>query len=175
MKRFPNVFLRTGHGLAAVRPVAVTTVLGSCVAVTMSCPARGIGLICHAFLPDSRETARGGRGFRPCRFVDTAVERMFESLARLRVRPASLLIKVFGGADGPAANLGCGVGASNLAAVERVLAGRGLRAAARDVGGPFGRTIRFLTHTGQVFVKRIPLPDADLPAPARTPFGGVAP
>lgn len=141
-----------------VKPTLVNTVLGSCVAVTLCAPKRGIGAICHAFLPSSTDYAGRGRDPQVCRFVDTALENMLRSLVRLRIDPEELVVKVFGGASG-IMTAGRGnlydIGGRNVRAVREGLMARGLRIAKTDTGGTQGRKLLFLTSTGDVWVKRL--------------------
>jgi len=155
---FPKVFLQTGDCYLGVRPTLVTTVLGSCVAVTMCAPHRLIGAICHAFLPDSAKFNVHGKDPQVCRFVDTAVESMLASLMRLRVAPEELVVKVFGGASGIMSGDRCNlydIGGRNLHAVHERLADHGIRVTRSATGGCQGRKLLFLTHTGDVWVKTL--------------------
>ena len=172
----PKVFLHTGDCFLAVQPTLVTTVLGSCVAVTMCSPRRGIGAICHAFLPESGEFDAEPDP-QPCRYVDTAVVNMLTGLARLGVAARELEVKVFGGASGMAGHgadlSGYDIGRRNLRAVERALAREGLEAAKKDVGGRAGRKLHFLAHTGEVWLKRLDsLPSAVAQRRTRNSIGG---
>lgn len=157
LDQYPKVFLPTGDCFLAVRPTLVSTVLGSCVAVTMCAPARAIGAICHAFLPDSITFQHSACEPQVCRFVDTALENMFSSLMKLKVPPEEIVIKVFGGASGlmggvERTNL-YDIGGRNLGAVRRWLFGHGLSISKSQTGGSHGRKLHFLTHTGDVWVK----------------------
>ena len=156
LEQYPKVFLQTGDCFLGVRPTLVSTVLGSCVAVTMCDPVRGIGAICHAFLPESAQFDSAGREPQVCRFVDTALETMFSSLSRLKIAPGGLVVKVFGGATGimsaERANL-YDIGGRNLHAVRQWLMVHGLPIAKSQTGGNQGRKLHFLTHTGDVWVK----------------------
>ena len=157
LDQYPKVFLQTGDCFLGVRPTMVTTVLGSCVSVTMCEPTRGLGAICHAFLPDSASFAAGAnREPQVCRFVDTALENMFSSMLKLKVDPGRLVVKVFGGAtgimSGDRANL-YDIGGRNLRAVKQWLMVHGLPVSKSQTGGNQGRKLHFLTHTGDVWVK----------------------
>lgn len=158
LDHYPKVFLQTGDCFLAVKPTLVTTVLGSCVAVTLCDPERGIGAACHAFLPDSASFSAKGPDPQICRFVDTALETMFASLARLRIDPQRLVVKLFGGSSGIMTS-GRGnvfdIGGRNISAVRSWLVGAGVPIAKADVGGNQGRKLLFLTHTGDVWVKRL--------------------
>lgn len=155
---YPKVFLQTGDCFLGVKPTLVNTVLGSCVAITLCSPQHGIGAICHAFLPSSTDYAGHGRDPQVCRFVDTALENMLSSLVRLRIDPNELVVKVFGGASG-IMTAGRGnlydIGGRNVRAVREGLMARGLRISKADTGGTQGRKLLFLTHTGDVWVKRL--------------------
>lgn len=155
--QYPKVFLQTGDCFLGVRPTLVSTVLGSCVAVTMCEPNRRIGSICHAFLPNSVAFHHSSREPQICRFVDTALETMYSSMLKLRVAPENLVIKVFGGASGlmggtERTNL-YDIGGRNVRAVREWLLAHALPIARSQVGGNQGRKLHFLTHTGDVWVK----------------------
>jgi chemotaxis protein CheD len=155
--QYPKVFLQTGDCFLGVRPTFVTTVLGSCVAVTMCDPARGIGSICHAFLPDSVSFRHATREPQVCRFVDTALDTMYASMMKLKVSRENLVVKVFGGASGlmggtERTNL-YDIGGRNLHAVRQWLLSHSVPIAKAQIGGNHGRKLHFLTHTGDVWVK----------------------
>ena len=144
LEQYPKVFLQTGDCFLGVRPTLVSTVLGSCVAVTMCDPTRGIGAICHAFLPDSVSFKNTTREPQVCRFVDTALENMFSSLHKLKVPQENLVVKVFGGASmlaklsGPPSALAT-PGASTVQHTARptIPAPRGANFPARSMTGSF--------------------------------------
>lgn len=157
---YPQIFLQTGDCYLAVRPTMVTTVLGSCVAVIMTAPEREIGVICHAFLPDSTEATRfTGAGLQACRFVDKALEIMFDSMRRLKLSPSEMEVKIFGGASGIAVrsmeHTTFDVGRRNVEMARNILKQEGATIAVMDVGGSQGRKLHYLTHTGEVWLKRL--------------------
>ncbi len=166
----PKVFLQTGDCFFGVQPTLVTTVLGSCLAVTIHAPKQGVGTICHAFLPDSRE---GKHRLDPqiCRFVDTALMNMLESLDKLGVPRRDLVIKMFGGSNGIALrgveSTSYNIGRRNVEMARRLLKFERLSVAVEDVGGNRGRKIMFQTHTGDIWLKRL----HSLDAAARTGDG----
>lgn len=157
---YPSVFLHTGDCFLGVRPTMVSTVLGSCVAVTMFSPRLQAAAICHALLP-TVSSARNWAESEPqaCRFVDTALERMFQSMERLGAKPRDLEIKIFGGASGYAPGMevdSClSIGPRNVAQVDEELDRRGLVPKVRDVGGSRGRKIFLLTSTGEIWLRRL--------------------
>jgi len=157
LEQYPKVFLQTGDCFLGVRPTLVSTVLGSCVAVTMCDPSRGIGAICHAFLPDSVSFQNSTREPQVCRFVDTALENMFSSMLKLKIPTDNIVVKVFGGASGLMGGAErttlYDIGGRNIRAVRQWLMVHGMPIAKSQIGGNQGRKLHFLTHTGDVWVK----------------------
>lgn len=157
IERYPKVFLQTGDCFLGVRPTLVSTVLGSCVAVTMCDPVRSIGAICHAFLPDSVSFRHTSHEPQVCRFVDTALENMFSSMLKLKARPEDLVVKVFGGASGLMGGQErttlYDIGGRNIRAVRQWLLAHELPVTRSQTGGNYGRKLHFLTHTGDVWIK----------------------
>ncbi len=120
-------------------------------AVTFHCPATGWGAVFHALMPLSGEDVAASREFK---FVDDSIRRLTRALLRQGVRRSNLVCKVFGGANAMFAEQ-FGVGRRNVLAAFETLADERLRVVASDVGGDRGRKLLFLTHTGEVFVKRL--------------------
>ncbi|ABB32644.1 CheD [Geobacter metallireducens RCH3] len=145
----PKVYLKPGELHFAATPAVVTTVLGSCVSVTMFDRLSGTAAICHALLPE-------GPRSDAFRYVDSSILLMLEMFAAQGVSRQRLEVKVFGGADiiGAGGNR-VGVGRRNVEIATLVLAANGLTVAAKDVGGTRGRKLFFVTHTGEVFLKRL--------------------
>jgi len=146
-----NIFLKPGEVVMAYKPSLVSSVLGSCVAVTMFSRALKIGAICHAMLPDS-----GGRS-DDLRYVDNALLNIFQKMRETGAE--ELVVKLFGGAQvlnvGSYASEKRTVGEQNVARAELVLAELGLKVAARDTGGVQGRKLYFCTGSGDVFLHRM--------------------
>jgi chemotaxis protein CheD len=147
-----NIYLKPGEVLITRTPTLVSTVLGSCVAVTMFSPSRGFGAICHAMLP--RSEGREG----DMRYVDTALQHLYQGVLE-HSSSHDLVIKLFGGAQ--VLNMGertaerKTVGDQNVMQAEEVLATLGLIVSARDTGGIQGRKLFFCTRSGDVFVRRM--------------------
>ncbi len=147
-----NIYLKPGGVVVSLKPVLVSTVLGSCVAVTMFSASCGFGAICHAMLP-----ANTGRK-KDFRYVDTALQCLY---AKVREYGAGndLVVKLFGGAQmldiGDHSPAKGSVGEQNVARAEEVLTSLGLSISARDTGGLRGRKLFFCTRGGDVFMRRI--------------------
>ncbi len=149
------VTLRPGEACFAVEPTVVRTVLGSCLAATMHCGRLRAGAICHALFPGGA----AGAGADAFRYVDRSIEAMAAWFRGIGARRGEIEVKLFGGAgtswSGPDAPASVNVGRSNVAEALRSIAAHGLYVAARDVGGTIGRKLYFVSHTGDVFVKRL--------------------
>ncbi|BCS89275.1 chemotaxis protein CheD [Pseudodesulfovibrio sediminis] len=157
----PKVFLQTGDCYIGVQPTLVTTVLGSCLAVTIHAPKVGIGTICHAFLPDSMEsTPLKGREPQICRYVDTALQNMLETMDKIGVPRRELVVKMFGGGSGVAvqnikSSSTFNIGKRNIDMARKLLNFVRLPIQVEDVGGSRGRKLMFNTQTGEVWVKKL--------------------
>lgn len=158
----PHHYLKPGEMFIAQQPTVVTTLLGSCVAVTMFHPGRRIGAICHGLLPSCRE-CNASRCDRNCffsfKYMDCSIRRMFEQFTAYGVKPGELEIKVFGGADmfgDPGSNgRRMTIGRQNVTITKKIMKNAMLQILAEDVGGERGRKIFFCTHTGEVLLKRL--------------------
>ncbi|NDV20121.1 chemotaxis protein CheD [Pseudodesulfovibrio sp. JC047] len=156
----PKVFLQTGDCFFGVQPTLVSTVLGSCLAVTLHSPKRHIGTICHAFLPDSLQDGRHSSAEpQICRFVDTALQNMLETMDKVGIPRRELVIKMFGGGSGMVTckpqSGGFNIGKRNIDMARRLLKFARLPIQVEDVGGSLGRKLMFHTQTGEVWVKKL--------------------
>ncbi len=139
-----KVFLSPGDVICMAEPTLITTVLGSCVSVTLWDKDRRIGGLNHFVLP------KGGAGSR---YGETALLELVEGVLALGAHLRSLEAKVFGGAAVlPIGGEGT-VGTSNVAFALGELARRGIPVAGRRTGGQRGRLLMFNTETGDAFVR----------------------
>lgn len=134
-------------------PAKVSTILGSCVSVTLYNPEYRIGAICHALLPTS-QTGRED----DFRYVDSSIRRMIARFSRAGISPLHLVARLFGGSEMLAAVKGnrkiLSVGRQNIDSALAVLKEERLVLTAMDVGGFCGRKLVFFTHTGEVLARR---------------------
>jgi chemotaxis protein CheD len=139
-----RVFLSPGQVLSLAEPTLVTTVLGSCVSVTLWDKDRHIGGVNHFVLP---------RGGTSSRYGETAMLELLEGVLELGAHLRSLEAKVFGGAAVLPVGGEHTVGTANVAFALGELARRGIPVAARRTGGERGRLLVFNTETGDAFVR----------------------
>ncbi|BCA80672.1 chemotaxis protein CheD [Desulfuromonas sp. AOP6] len=148
----PNAFfLMPAELLILSEPALVSTILGSCVAVTFFHKRTGLAAICHALLPSSTT--------EDCfKFVNCALAHMLDQFESRKILRREIEVKVFGGADVLATSGGFSggtVGTKNIRAAFDFIKGAGLRVASSDTGGKQGRKILFHSHTGEVWLKRL--------------------
>ena len=144
----------------ALKPIVLTTVLGSCVCATFHHPGRKAGGMFHAMLPD--KGLRRAENARACTFADLAVAAMVERFREAGMPPAELTVKLFGGANTLEAGFGEGkrpgmremldVGRKNVDTALAALAAYGLVPKKQDVLGAQGRKLFFSTATGEVWM-----------------------
>lgn len=88
-----TAYLHPGQLLVSAQACAVTTILGSCVAVCLWDPVAQIGGINHFLLPTF-----SGQGIASPRFGNIAIKELLDQLAQLGSQKHNLLAKMFGGA-----------------------------------------------------------------------------
>jgi chemotaxis receptor (MCP) glutamine deamidase CheD len=146
-----EVTIYIGGVHASAEPALVKTLLGSCIAVCLHDPARGLGGMNHFMLP------RGATGDGdPTRFGIHAMDCLIGSLQKLGGDRRRLVAKVFGGAHVLAIRESeAGVPQQNIEFIRQFLREEGLRVLSEDVGGYHPRHVHFHTETGRAFVKRV--------------------
>jgi chemotaxis protein CheD len=151
-----DVTVGMGQAVFAVEPSRLTTVLGSCVAVTLYSARRRVGMLSHIVLPKSRNSPDN-----PAKYADTAIPHMLSALRCEGLAPKDLTAKVVGGACMFGNNQFSRIGDSNVQAAVQALEDVGINIAARDAGGNCGRRVSFDLATGIITV-------ASVGRPART-------
>ncbi len=148
-----KIFLKPGEIYFTERPSIISTVLGSCISVTMFCPQRHIGAICHAVLPEE------GSAREAFRYVDSSILAMVKGFDRYGIPRSRIEVKLFGGADMLKTDTVNGrdgtVGKKNIEIAMQVVERERLRITASDLGGSHGRKIFFNTRNGEILLKRL--------------------
>ena len=147
-----KLYLHPGQLFASRNSHAVTTILGSCVAVCLWDPLRKIGGINHFLLP-----AFTGDGVASPRFGNIAIAELLEQLTALGCRKRDLQAKLFGGACVIAAfrNRTNHLGWENIQSAEKILGHEEIPVVGKDTGGDKGRKLIFHTDDGSAWVKRL--------------------
>ena len=144
-----SVYLHGGQVTVASEPTAITTVLGSCVAVCLYDPVARLGGMNHFLLPHHVERERSPR------FGTVAVPALVDSLLQAGARRPGLKAKVFGGAAMWQATEGLlAVGARNIELADAALQELAIPVIGKDVGGVQSRKIIYNTGDGSVLLRR---------------------
>ena len=140
-------YVQPGQLLVTVMPTAVTTILGSCVAVCLWEPQRGIGGMNHFMLP---------MGSAGPRFGPAAMEQLVEKMREAGARLPLLRAKVFGGACMfTEMQSSTHLGQKNADVALDFLKRRGIEIVQTDVGGNRGRKLIFHTDEGTTWLTSI--------------------
>lgn len=147
-----KLFLKPGELVTTDEPSLVTTVLGSCISVTMFHRQTSTSAVCHAMLPY-------GKGNRSFKYVDVVIPYMTRYFERKNIKLNSLEVKLFGGADMfQSANQNSAgnktVGKVNISVAKEYLKKYGLTLIASDVEGQKSRKLLFTTTDGVVYIEK---------------------
>jgi chemotaxis protein CheD len=144
-------FVQPGQVFVTGRPTAVTTILGSCIAVCLWDEQRRIGGVNHFMLPFS-----AGSTARSARFGNVAMDELFEQMKMAGARVPFLRAFVFGGSCMfPGMQSADHLGQKNADLALDLLSRRGVQLAQLDVGGNRGRKVIFYTDEGSICLKTI--------------------
>jgi chemotaxis protein CheD len=147
----PLVYLHAGQLAAFREPRAISTVLGSCVAVCLWDGEARVGGMNHFVLPH-----RAGAGETSPRFGNVAMGQLLDRVVRLGGKFSRLQAKLFGGASVlGGAHTGDSLGEQNVQLARSLLDAAGIPVVAGDTGGTRGRRLVFQTDDGLAFVKRL--------------------
>lgn len=159
----PARVLRPGDHVCTAEPMVLSTLLGSCVAVCLFDPERGVMGMNHFLL-----ATRHGKGGREPLLSSTAgrygihaMELLINGMLALGARRAALRAKAFGGGNvlgwssdkvGPRFR----IGDMNVAFVREFFAREGIPVVAEDLGGHCARQVHFTAPDFSVHLRRVP-------------------
>jgi chemotaxis protein CheD len=142
------------HAVVAEDGELVSVGLGSCIAIAIHDPMARVAGLAHILLPaPPANRAVENRA----KFASTAVPLLLEEMRALGAK-GPYVGKIVGGAKlfgDLLASTGGTMGARNADAARVALAAARVRIAGEEVGGDFGRTIRFDVATGAVAVRSV--------------------
>jgi chemotaxis protein CheD len=147
----PHVYLHPGQVHVSGDPCAITTVLGSCVAVCLFDARIKVGGMNHFLLPDNtRDASAAGR------HGESATLLLLERLFELGASVDTMTARIVGGANMLAALRSTPtLGERNAAVANAVLQEHGVLVTSQDVGGNYGRKLVFSTRDGIAWIKTI--------------------
>lgn len=141
-----------GDLYASAEPTIIKTLLGSCVAVCLWDPERGIGGMNHFLLPRSTS----GAPEDPARFGVHAMDLLIGEMLKAGAERSRMRAKVFGGAHVLAMPEDeDSVPSQNISFALEFLRRDGFQLTGEDLGGYQPRRVHFHTETGRAFVQRI--------------------
>ncbi len=147
-----STFIHVGQIHVDTAPSAISTVLGSCVAVCLYDTKLGIGGMNHYLLP-----FWNGNGLQSPKFGNISIPKLIEAMLMNGANPRTLEAKVFGGASiniGVSANTMM-IGEKNIMVAKEILKEYKIAIVAEDSGGQNGRKIQFNLERGKVLMKYI--------------------
>lgn len=144
-----STFIHVGQIHVDQAPQAISTVLGSCVAVCLYDSKLGIGGMNHYLLP-----FWNGNGLQSPKFGNISIPKMIELMMAKGSTPKTLEAKIFGGASmnisGSEAMM---IGEKNVLVAHEILNEYRIPIVAEDIGGQSGRKIQFNLERGKVLMK----------------------
>lgn len=147
----PGIKLLPGEFYVTERSIALTTVLGSCVAACIRDRDLAVGGMNHFMLPDSEAGAGSAR------YGSYAMEVLVNELLKLGAARSRLEAKVFGGGAVLRHMTECNVGARNAAFVLDYLKAERIPVVAQDLGDSCPRKVLYLPQTGRAMVRHLAL------------------
>ncbi|MFC0677037.1 chemoreceptor glutamine deamidase CheD [Lysobacter korlensis] len=139
--------------LVTSEPLALVTLLGSCVAACVFDPAVQLGGMNHFMLPEGQPGDRPGDV--SARYGAHAMELLINELLKRGARRARLQAKVFGGGN-VLRGFQDPIGTRNAEFVLDYLAAEHIAVVAQDLGDIFPRKVCFFAQSGRTLVRRLP-------------------
>ncbi len=129
--------------------------LGSCIALCIYDPVARLGGMAHMLLPVCR--TKNENDPLPSKYIDTGAPLLITRMIRKGSQKQNLIVKIAGGARMLAVpgNSHLDIGQKNIAEIKAVLQRENLVISGADIGGGFGRTVRFQIDNGKITVKSV--------------------
>ena len=129
----------------------ISTLLGSCVSITLWHPRKRIGGMCHYMMT---ERSRAPAAALDARYATEAFELFLQHVEQAKTRPSEYQAKLFGGANmfRTAGGGTMDIGARNIAYGHQLLASCNIPLMAEHVGGSGRRKLHFDVWSGDVWL-----------------------
>lgn len=151
-EKHARLYLIPGKIFAAAQPFAISTIVGSGVALCLWDSVQHIGGANHFMLPEGPDDNENAT-----RYANIANPALLQRLQDLGATAKTLEAKIFGGSL-PNVTFGNGeghLGDRNVEAVTRFLEVNGIRLVQSDVGGTRGRKVIFQTDDGRTWTEQL--------------------
>ncbi len=154
-----RIIIHGGEYLAVKRNIIISTTLGSCVAVCLFDPVNNVMGMNHILLSNDKYSKKINCIREDGKFGHCAMDLLLEDMITFGARIKNIKAKAFGGssmfeANGSGSGHYC-IGKINISFVKMFLQQRGIPLVAEDLGGYFGRLIRFSPNSYSVEVKKL--------------------
>ena len=157
------------------QPIALVTLLGSCVAACMYDPALGVGGMNHFMLPDAEPASMAAKSDGSARYGAHAMELLINDLLKRGARRARLQAKVFGGGNVLRGFTSDPIGTRNARFVLDYLGAENIPVVAQDLGDIHPRKVCFFVQTGRALVRHLPVSrDEEIVRAERALYGRLA-
>lgn len=145
-----STFIHVGQIHIDIAPKAISTVLGSCVAVCLYDTTLGIGGMNHYLLP-----FWNGNGLQTPKFGNIAIPKLIETMIAKGAHPNRMKAKIFGGAMMNTTDVSntMMIGEKNIMVARNILQEYSIEIVAEDIGGQNGRKIQFDLKQGKILLK----------------------
>lgn len=160
-RTYQKIYLKPAELCISREPSIITTILGSCVSVTMLNHRKKVAAMCHAVQPVCRRQPSGcpENCEERYKYVSCVIPEMMNRMMSMGVQSIEMETKLFGGSAMIRSRNPSGkdnaVGDQNIEAALSTLARYGVSLHTVDVGGKFGRKLIFNTDSGEILLKRI--------------------
>jgi chemotaxis protein CheD len=147
------------HAVGGRDDQLVTLGLGSCVAIMLHDRATLVGGMAHVLLP---EPSLARDASNPSKFATSAVPLLIDEIRALGGSPARLEARLVGGASMFTSLMGPGslnMGERNIRAAREALKKVGIPILAEEVGGDYGRSVRYWIGESRTVVTSVGRPD----------------
>ncbi|MFZ2852679.1 MAG: chemotaxis protein CheD [Rhodocyclaceae bacterium] len=150
-----NIVLEPGDFYFGGREARISTLLGSCISITLWHPRKHIGGMCHYML-----TERDKRKIRPAgtaldgRYASEAFDLFLQHVEAAGTRPSEYQAKLFGGGNmfGGGKSGSMDIGLRNIEYGRNLLASKNIALIAEHVGGSGRRKLHFELWSGHVWL-----------------------
>jgi chemotaxis protein CheD len=146
--------INPGELYASDRDEIIGTLLGSCVAVCLFDPSKGISGMNHFMLP-GRITHMDIQKDRTAKYGITAINGLLAEMTALGAKRENLIAKIFGGGEVlNNAIRSTTIPADNIRIAKVMMEMEDIQIAEQDVGSNFTRKLLMDVKTGKVYLKR---------------------
>ncbi|MEW6604442.1 MAG: chemotaxis protein CheD [Thermoproteota archaeon] len=156
-QRISDIDVKMGSfSVSDLQNSALTTFVGSCIALCIYEPEAKIGGLAHVMLPSSEGKYQPAEGYE-AKYADHALSALLENMNEKGARKEILIAKLVGGAktftnENSNADM-FRIGERNYSSIRSLLASSKIPVIAESIGSTKGRWVRLDVNTGAVVVK----------------------